>query len=59
MTEQEKKDALNYDLERLRDGVAKMEENIKSLEEGIAREREQMKHYQEIIMYLEINGSQN
>lgn len=59
MTEQEKKEARKYDIDRLKAGVEKIKDNIKSLEEGIAREREQMKHYQEIIMYLELNGNQN
>lgn len=59
MTEQEKKEAVKYDVEKLKEGIEKLDQNIKSLEEGIEREREQMKHYQEIIMYLELNGSQN
>ncbi len=59
MNDKEKQEALQYDLERLKDGIVKIEENIKSLEKGIEQERAQMKHYQEIIMYLELNGSKN
>lgn len=59
LTDEQKKEVVNYDIDRLKEGIEKMKQNIESFEQAISAEEAKIDHYKEIIMYLEVNGSSN